>query len=511
MHARSVFISLLLALTLALCGNAFAGGTVGFTVKWYNTPTLLSADDGLPVRTGIVMADLNRDGIPDVAYTYPGGVIVKLGTGGGNLGPDNSYTASESDLGELETADINGDGYLDLMVREVGNDEIFLLLNNGDGTFHLLGGLVTDGIPGSFTLGDFNHDGKIDAAVIDCDSPVAAFPVGAASCKLDIYLGDNQSFALKQTIQLADASYNLQCVDINGDGNLDLIFVRDSVGVILWGRENGTFSGSSHLKPPTTLPMDAVAVGDFNNDARLDVALLSGNPCRPTPDDSGCDGPNPNTVWMYKNNGGANFTLTSHAPFAAQAGSIVPADINGDLNQDLIYYNPFAEGMSPVLSGLGQSGKFLAYALGQGKDILGSQGTLPDNSYDVAVAFRDMNGDSRADYAVVDWNEQLLGIAIQTGGWKNCTPPNSAKLAAKICGISNGATVSSPLLVKASGNSPAGVNQLQVWIDGKKQYVKWGDQLSKKFTLSAGSHRISVVANDKYVGHASTVINLSVH
>ena len=464
-------LTLLSALLLFFlsCSFAFAGGTVGFNVKWYNTPTLLSADDGLPVRTGIVMADFNRDGIPDVAYTFPGGVIVKLGTGGGELGPDKSYTASESDLGELETADMNGDGFLDLMVREVGNNEIFLLLNNGDGVFQLVGGLVTAGLPGSFTLGDFNHDGKIDAAVIDCDSPVAAFPLGVASCKLDVYLGNNQSFALKQSVQLAAASYNIQSADINGDGNLDLVFVRGSVGVMLWGTGNGTFSGPTYLKPLTADPMDAVAVGDFNNDGRLDVALLSGHPCRPTPDDTGCDGPNPNTVWMYKNNGGTTFTLTTHTQFAAQAGAIVTGDINGDLNQDLIYYNPFAEGMAPVLSGLGQFGTFLAYTLGRGNGALGSQGTLPDNYFDVAVAFRDMSGDSRADYAVLDWNERLLGIAIQTGGWKNCTPPNSAKLAAKICAISNGTTVSSPLLVRASGNSPAGVNQLQVWIDGKKQ------------------------------------------
>jgi hypothetical protein len=93
---------------------------------------------------------------------------------------------------------------------------------------------------------------------------------------------------------------------------------------------------------------------------------------------------------------------------------------------------------------------------------------------------------------------------------KNCVPPNSARVAAKICGISNGATVSSPLLVKASGNSPAGVNQLQVWIDGKKRYVKWGDQLAKRFTLSSGVHRIAVIANDKYMGNAKTAVTVTV-
>jgi hypothetical protein len=47
-------------------------------------------------------------------------------------------------------------------------------------------------------------------------------------------------------------------------------------------------------------------------------------------------------------------------------------------------------------------------------------------------------------------------------------------------------------------------------MDGKKQYVKWGDQLSKRFTLTTGKHRIGVVANDMYIGHASTAVTVTV-
>jgi hypothetical protein len=209
---------------------------------------------------------------------------------------------------------------------------------------------------------------------------------------------------------------------------------------------------------------------------------------------------------MYNNIGGNTFMLASQTKFAQHGGTIMAADINGDLNQDLIYYNPFAMGIFPVLQ---PSGGF-QFALGLGKGTLGVQGTLPDNGIDVAAAFRDISGDSRADYAVIDWATDRLGIGIQTGGFKNCPPPSSANLAAKICGIKDGATVTSPVLVRASGNSPAGVNQLQVWIDGKKRYVKWGDQLAKKFTLSSGKHRIAVTANDKYIGSAKTVVNVNV-
>src|SRR5215469_10412515 len=95
----------LFACLLLLRVSLFAGGTVGFNVKWYSTPGFPSVDDNYPVTTGIVIADFNRDGIPDVAYSWPccenggspGAVIVKMGTGGGNLGPDVSYGFGAND------------------------------------------------------------------------------------------------------------------------------------------------------------------------------------------------------------------------------------------------------------------------------------------------------------------------------------------------------------------------------------------------------------------------------
>ena len=66
------------------------------------------------------------------------------------------------------------------------------------------------------------------------------------------------------------------------------------------------------------------------------------------------------------------------------------ADINGDLNQDLLHYNPFSTGLPPQLGGFGG----FAYALGLGHDTLGTQGTLPGGAVS-GVAFRDMDGDSR--------------------------------------------------------------------------------------------------------------------
>jgi hypothetical protein len=100
--------------------------------------------------------------------------------------------------------------------------------------------------------------------------------------------------------------------------------------------------------------------------------------------------------------------------------------------------------------------------------------------------------------------------SINTSAFTNCAPPSSANLAAKICGPGANTSVASPVLVKASGNSPAGIQRLEIWVDGVKKYQKWNDQVAKRFSLAAGSHRITVVAVDMYKGTAQSSVAVNV-
>jgi len=200
----------------------------------------------------------------------------------------------------------------------------------------------------------------------------------------------------------------------------------------------------------------------------------------------------------YKNMGGTSFSVAWSSSNFGFAG-VRRIDMNGDLNQDLIFMN--GDTFCGFYFGLLGSGNGTFQTTFQ---------SLPNSTEPADTYVRDLNLDSRDDYISDDGFGGAL-VALQTGGYKNCAPPSSAKLAAKICAPASGSTISSPVLVRASGDSPAGVVQLQVWIDGVKKVVRWHDQLANRFTIASGTHRITVVATDKYTqATASTSVNVTV-
>jgi Ca2+-binding RTX toxin-like protein len=123
----------------------------------------------------IALADFDNDGIVDIAQVKSGQskVFVGLGRNPGNLGQPTSFDFTKTPDGfpvgteprAVAIADIDGDGFLDILVANSGDDNISLLLGDGTGSF----GAATNyaAADGSRTLAvaDFDDDGKLDLVV----------------------------------------------------------------------------------------------------------------------------------------------------------------------------------------------------------------------------------------------------------------------------------------------------------------------------------------------------------
>src|SRR2546426_12786327 len=64
----------------------------------------------------------------------------------------------------VAVGDINGDGVPDLVVANIGSNDVSMLLGNGDGTFQPARTFAAGTNPASVAVGDFNRDGGLGRA-----------------------------------------------------------------------------------------------------------------------------------------------------------------------------------------------------------------------------------------------------------------------------------------------------------------------------------------------------------
>jgi hypothetical protein len=255
--------------------GTFKFGSIGY--QQYLTPTTFA------------YGDFNNDGNLDLAVVSEvDGISMAfvLGNGKGRFSPGSLITGYDSSVFYNPTiGDFNQDGNLDLVTR--GESTLATFLGNGNGTFRPY---WYDFAPsyGVFQVvaGDFDNDGKLDLIL----NETPEIEIGGQNESGTQYWfakgkGDGSfedptlivSFVGDGTAPCTGGLYSsspLQLSDVNGDGNLDLVFCKWSqIGVML-GNGDGTF------QPPIFYTADSTgqaqytfAVGDINSDGKPDLIV----------------------------------------------------------------------------------------------------------------------------------------------------------------------------------------------------------------------------------------------
>jgi hypothetical protein len=390
----------------------------GNPLRFRSAPTWSAAPSGDPSDVyAITVADFDRRNGPDVATVQTDGTLnILYNRGNGKLSipyVNTSAVALNPAVTSIKQADLNGDGYADIVAMDAKNSALLIFLNKKDGTFSdavslpvapASGANFFNG--GAFTVGDVNGDGKLDLVAVSNLQNTNQCCTTVFSQQTFLGNGDG-TFKAPTAIDTTLPGFmavpygdTLALAHMYGKNVFDLVlevggfFPRNFLSLrVIRGQADGTFrkvpnSGSTVYDTQAMVHAGSFALADLNHDGHLDVAFTATDA---------------NIYVALANAKGSLQAPTAVLSGLFSAALVTAADLNQDGNPDLIV---FAMGQLAVFAGRGD-GTFAAAAIGQYAAGSGSN-QLPEAA--------DFNGNGNLDVVTLDRTNNQVAVYP---GWGN--------------------------------------------------------------------------------------------
>lgn len=272
----------------------------------------------------LVGGDIDGDGISDiVAANHVGGELTWFrGRGSGSFANEQILHSSNATFGiaELQMADLNNDGSLDLIVtNQRSSAKVDILINDKSGHFRA-GSSINIGYPPTHAYAsDFDGDNNTDLAVVcprysaytvevsilhglgngsfaipplavlsidqdvqrllvsDYNNDTRPDIIGSSSWKSTVQIFSNfgiGAFSNRSDISVGSSILDLASIDLNDDGKSEII-VTTGKSVIIFYYDSESKEWKNRIELPV-LGARFVTAGDFDGDGFNDIVISAG-------------------------------------------------------------------------------------------------------------------------------------------------------------------------------------------------------------------------------------------
>ncbi len=215
---------------------------------------------GFAEAYAIESADFNRDGLADLAVSRERSVEIYDGEAGEVFAPARSFATAEGPR-RITIADLDRDGFEDVITANFFADSVSILYGRGDGTFKRRENIKVGDGPVEVAVGHVDEDRRLDLAVTN----------GLSDDVRVLIARKRDGFKRLKPIRSRNAPQGILLLDLDGNRIKDLVHTSASRLIVRLGRGDGSFRRDRQIR--IEYGLSHLAASDLNGDGETDIAV----------------------------------------------------------------------------------------------------------------------------------------------------------------------------------------------------------------------------------------------